>query len=178
MDGGQSLLRQHTGQHMGHLRPGGGIGQAAVQLRAQHALCLEIPEIGKRRRTVAGIGCGPLLRVAGAVQAADASGEDDDLPHGHGVLETVSPVGLAHGQAVLIQGRHIVIEYGVGGQVGELAGIGLTTDKVFRAVGSRQGRHGQQQADGQQQGGSALVHECSFLKSPGTVIWREDAGPP
>ena len=164
---------------MGHLGPGSGAGKLAVQLRAQNALRLEVEEIGHGScLSLRPVGGGAKLRVSGAVQAADAAREDDGLSHGQGVLQDKCAVGLAHGQAVLIQGRHIVIEYGVGGQVGELAGIGLTTDKVFRAVGSRQGRHGQQQADGQQQGGSALVHECSFLKSPGTVIWREDAGPP
>ena len=84
------------------------------------ALGLEIPEIGgidppgvllaDSRRSKGG---GTCLRVSGAVKAADTSGKNNGLPHGHGGGEAEGPVGLSHREAVFIQGGHVFIK-GVG----------------------------------------------------------------
>ena len=79
-------------------------------------------------------GGGTGLRVPGAVQAADAPGEDHRLSHGHRHRQAVSAVGLTDRQTVFVQGGYIFIEGMVLRQIGELAGIGFAADKVVRAV--------------------------------------------
>ena len=74
------------------------------------------------------------LGVSGAVQTADAAGEDDHLPHGQLIPQAEGAVGLADCQAVLIQGSHIAVKGGVGGQVRKLTGIGPAADEVVRTV--------------------------------------------
>ena len=106
----------------------------------------------------AAVGVGAGLGVAGAVEAADPGCKNHDLPHGHGVLETEGAVVFAQGQAVLIQGGHIVIENRVLCQVGKLPGIGLAADEVAGAVLCRQDRDTQQQAECQSQGQDAGFH--------------------
>ena len=169
IDGGQDLRRQGARQHVGHLGPGGGSGQAAVQLRAQNALRLEIAQIALGRGGVAvpAPGAGTGFGVAGAVKAAEPGGKDHDLSHGHGILQTEGAVGLAHGQAVLIQRDHIVVKYRVRRQVGKLPGIGFAADEVVGAVLRRQDRDAQQQADGQGQCQDAGFHSGPPLGADG-----------
>ena len=87
VDGRKRFLGQEVRQHVGHLGPGGGLGQLPVQLRAQDALRLEVAEIGLGGgHPLRPEGGGAQLRFAGTVQAADAPGEDDGLSHCQGVL--------------------------------------------------------------------------------------------
>ena len=171
VDEGQGRFRQKVRQHVGHLGPGGRLGQLVIQSLVQHPLGLEIPEVG-------GIGpLGPLqlhegggarLRVPGAVQAADASGEDHRLAHGHVGRQAVGAVGLAYGQAVFIQGGYVFVKGVVLRQVGELAGVGFAAGEVVRAVFRRQ--NGDiQQGQRQKQGENTLFHSTPFRGSAGEV---------
>ena len=166
---------------MGHLGPGGRLGQLVIQSLVQHPLGLEIPEVG---------GIGPLgalqfhgcrregggarFRVPGAVQAADAPGEDHCLAHGHVGCQTVGAVRLAHGQAVFIQGGHVFIEGVVLRQVGELAGVGFAAGEVVCAVFRCQNGN-IQQGQGQQQGEQAFFHGAGLLSGGQSGMFRSSA---
>ena len=144
---------------MGHLGPGGGGEVGAVQLTAENSLGLQIAQIGHvGGLSLCGVAGGAGLRAAGAVEAADAPGENDDLPHRHGVLKTEGPVGLAHRQSILIQGHHVVVKYRALAQIGKFSGIGLAAGEVAGGVRRGQGGDGQQQTHGQQHGGDPLFH--------------------
>ena len=135
VDRGKRGLRQRPGQHMGRLGAGGGEEIQPVQLAGEHALALKIGEIRRiRRLPLRREGGGAGLRIAGGVQAADAGGEDHDLPHRHRFPQAEGPVPLADGQAVFIQRGGVLIKDGAGGHVRKFAGIGLEPDKVFRGV--------------------------------------------
>ena len=168
VDAGKGLLRQNACQNVGHLGPGGGGGQLAVQCRVQgDALRPQVQEIGHGGRlAICIVGSGACFRTAGAVEAADAGREDNSLSHCQRGVESVCTVRVAHGKPVFIEGGDIGVEGGVCRQIGELTGIGLAADKVIRAVLRRQGGHGQQ-AQGQQQGEKAFFHGSSFLSQEG-----------
>ena len=144
-------LRQNPRQHVSHLPPGGRSFQTAVQLRTQHFLRLEIPQVPPRRRTaVPTAGVRSPLRVSGAVEASNPSGKNHNLSNGHGVLDAVSTVGPAYGQSILIQRGHIVIKNRGGSQIRKLTGIGPAPDKILLTVRRGLGGDGQSQ-DGRQQ---------------------------
>ena len=58
-------------------------------------------------------------------EAPEPPGEDDRLAHGQRVLEAEGAVGFAAAEAVLVEGRHIVVEGGGGGQFSDLTALNL-----------------------------------------------------
>lgn len=135
---------------MGHLRPGGGGGIAAVQLAAQNALRPQVAQIRRVGSLILTVERGgALLRISREIQAANTAGEDQRLPNRHGILGAEGAVRFANRKAVLIQGGHIVIKNRGLAQIGKLPGIGPN------ALGLRgfrgQGRRGQKETQRQQQ---------------------------
>ena len=164
MNGRQGLLWKRVRQHMGHLGPGGGGGEGLVQLRADDTLRLEIAQVPEGRCLIlGGIGAWTCLRVSGAVQTADAAGENHHLPNGQLVSQAESAVGLAYGETIRIQRRHIVVERGLRRQVGELAGVGFAADKIVRGVLGGPGGDSKSKRQCQHQRGDPFLHDGTSL---------------
>ena len=164
MNGRQGLLWKRVRQHMGHLGPGGGGGEGLVQLRADDTLRLEITQVPEGRGLIlGGVGAWTCLRVSGAVQTADAAGENHHLPNGQLVSQAESAVGLAYGETIRIQRRHIVVERGLRRQVGELAGVGFAADKIVRGVLGGPGGDSKSKRQCQHQRGDPFLHDGTSL---------------
>ena len=94
---------------------------------------------------------------------ADAAGENHHLPNGQLVSQAESAVGLAYGETIRIQRRHIVVERGLRRQVGELAGVGFAADKIVRGVLGGPGGDSKSKRQCQHQRGDPFLHDGTSL---------------